>query len=111
MFVFVFAFSLCTQQLHFSPEDPPPRVLYECRWGRFLAGLASRASPTPSLPSIVEKATPVVGGPLTPGTPYRLKHFASAKYLTVERGPGGAYRPAVTAAVPRQRLYRFPRAV
>eukprot|EP00667_Euglena_gracilis_P000043 EG_transcript_43 len=56
---------------------------------------------------IVEKATPVVGGPLTPGTPYRLKHFASAKYLTVERGPGGAYRPAVTAAVTADTFFVF----
>eukprot|EP00668_Euglena_longa_P012970 GGOE01015493.1.p1 GENE.GGOE01015493.1~~GGOE01015493.1.p1 ORF type:complete len:785 (+),score=269.74 GGOE01015493.1:1-2355(+) len=56
---------------------------------------------------IVEKATPVVGGPLTPGTPYRLKHFASAMYLMVERGPGGACRPAMTASVTADTFFVF----
>eukprot|EP00667_Euglena_gracilis_P000076 EG_transcript_76 len=56
---------------------------------------------------IVEKATAVCGGPLAPLTPYRLKHFASCKYLTLLPAAGGAFKVDLTTEVTADTFFVF----
>lgn len=78
------------------PRPPPPQ-----------RGGGGGAFTSDGLPGIVEKATAVCGGPLAPLTPYRLKHFASCKYLTLLPAAGGAFKVDLTTEVTADTFFVF----
>ena len=56
---------------------------------------------------IVEKYPAVSGGPLLPNTPYRLKHFASSKYLSLQKTEGGPHKLAMTTEATDDTFWLF----